>query len=57
MSSPDQIHVGEREKETGVIIPENPADYLNDLFERTPDFIYTAADIPDNKEREEKQID
>lgn len=44
-------------QEKGVLSPENPVKYISDLFKNTPDFVYTAADIPDQQEREKRQND
>ena len=44
-------------KERGVILPEKPVEYLFELFKKTPDFLYTAVDIPDQQERDKKQAD
>ncbi len=53
----ESVSAPEKTKEIGVISPEKPVEYLKDLFNKTPNFLYTAADIPSEEERVAKQAE
>ena len=43
--------------ERGVIVSDDPVNYLQGAFDKTPDLLYTAVEIPDEDERNKKQAE
>lgn len=45
----------EQPKVVGVIFPQDPVEYLSQSFKEIPNFVYTALEIPDERERAQAQ--